>query len=164
MAHGDSVGDLFVHHDEFLQTFAGGGGGSTQLYRVYGLCEIDYMYGEVETLLNADVDNLSLDLFPAAGALVPLTTLVDSASAPVGSMFVKLKDATNALVLKSSVVPFVLENTDWKEPWESTIVGEQGDGTATYIRSTYSGVATNGAIRWHLQWHHLSDAGRILAQ
>lgn len=144
-----------------LQTFSGGGGGSTNLFRVYGIIEIMFIYGVVKTILNADVDNVSLDVFPSGGTLVPLATLVDSATAPVGSLFVKTTDASNALVLKSGVVPFVLENTNWREPFVNAIIGSQGDLTATYIRSTYSGVATSGAIDWHIEWRPLTDDGFV---
>lgn len=147
-----------------VQTFAGGGGSSTQLFRVYGIVQIKFIYGIVETILNADVDNVSLDVFPAGGPLVPLATLVDSASAVAGSMFLKNKDATNALVLKSAATPFIAENTDWKEPFVTTVIGEEGDGTATYIRCTYSGVATSGAIDWHIEYEPLSDDGFIAVQ
>ena len=141
-----------------VQTFAGGGGGSTNLFKVSGIIVIEFIYGIVKTILNADVDNISLDVFPLAGALVPLATLVDSASASAGSIFVKKTDASTALVLKSSAVPFVQENTDWKDPFVETIIGEQ-PGTDTWIRSTYSGVATNGAIDWHVHYRPLSDDG-----
>lgn len=144
-----------------VQTFAGGGGGSTNLFRVHGIVEIQFIYGVVKTNLNADVDNVSLDVFPTAGVLVALAALVDSASAPAGSMFVKATKAADALILKSAVVPFIDEQADWRSPFVSTIIGEQGDGTATYIRSTYSGVATDGAIDWHIDWKQLSDDGFI---
>lgn len=151
----------FENNIHVVQTFAGGGGSSTQLFRVYGIVEILHIYGIVETNLNADVDNISLDVFPAGGTLVALATLIDSASAVAGSLFVKATDASNALVLKSAAVPFIQEQASWKSPFVNTIIGEQGDGTATYIRCTYSGVATNGAIDWHIEWKPLSDEGYV---
>ena len=153
------VGHRKVLHT--IQTFAGGGGSSTNLFKVEGIIKILFMYGIVETVLSADVDNLSLDVFPTGGALVALATLIDSASAAKGSLFVKATDATNALVLKSAAVPFIFENTTFNKLFVTTIIGEQGDGTATHIRSTYSGVATSGAIDWHLEWLPLSDEGNI---
>ncbi len=157
-----SPGDLMNHHVQKLQTFAGGGGGSTQLFQVKGVIEIRHIYGIVVTILNADVDNLSLDIFPAGGALVALATLVDSASAPAGSLFVKMTDASNALVLKSSVVPYIAENTNWREPFINPIIGAQGDGTNTFIRATYSGVATDGAILWSVDYDTLTDTGLLI--
>ena len=144
-----------------LLTFAGGGGTSAELFRVYGIVEINYIYGIVETNLSADVDNVSLDVFPDSGSLVPLTTLVDSASAVKGSLFVKATDASDPLVLISGAVPFVQENTNWRAPFVNTIIGEQGDGTDTHIRCTYSGTGTSGAIYWHIEWRPLSDGGYI---
>lgn len=155
--------DLRNRHLEAIQTFAGGGGGSTNLFRVYGVIEILDMYGIVAVVLNADVDNISLDLFPAGGVLVALAALVDSASAPVGSLFVKQTQAANALILKSAVVPYISEQADWKSPFIETLVGAQGDGTATYIRCTYSGVATDGEIHWHIDWIPESDNGHVVA-
>jgi len=151
----------FENHPHTIQTFTGGGGGSTELFRIYGIVEIMFIYGIVETDLSADVDNISLDIFPDGGSLVPLATLVDSASAPAGSIFVKATDAGDPLVLKSSVVPFVLEQSTWRSPFVNSIIGEQGDGTDTHIRSTYSGVATSGAIDWHIEWRPLSDDGFV---
>ena len=144
-----------------IQTFAGGGGGSTELFRVYGIVQIKFIYGIVETNLNADVDNISLDVFPDGGALVALTTSVDSASAIAGSMFVKKSDAGNPLVLHSGAVPFISEDDTKQKPFTETIIGEQGDGTDTHIRSTYSGVATTGAIDWHIEWEPFSDDGFV---
>jgi len=151
--------------DELLhvtQTFASGGGASTNLFRVYGIIKMMFIYGIVETNLSADVDNLSLDVYPQGGSLVPLATLVDSASALAGSMFLKQTDVGDPLVLKSAAVPFIAEAAGWRSPFISTIVGAKGDGTATYIRSTYSGTATSGAIDWHIEWRPLSDDGNVI--
>ena len=144
-----------------VQTFAGGGGGSTELFRIYGIVEILFIYGIVNTNLSADVDNISLDIFPDAGVLVALTTLVDSASAVAGSMFIKKSDAGNALVLKSAAVPFISEDDTKQKPFTQTIIGEQGDGTDTHIRCTYSGIATSGAIDWHIEWKPRSNDGFV---
>ena len=151
-------GDELLH---VVQTFAGGGGSSTNLFKVIGIVQIHFIYGIVETNLNADVDNISLDVFPAGGSLVPVATLVDSASAVTGSLFIKDGDASNALELHSASVPFIHENTTWRDPFEETVVGQQSDGTDTFIRSTYSGTATNGAIDWHIEWKPLSDDGLV---
>jgi len=163
MAMNSSVGDTLDYHVMKIQTFAGGGGSSTNLFRVKGVVEIIHIYGIVITILNANVDNLSLDLFPTGGAPVALATLVDSATAPVGSMFIKATDATDALILKSAVVPFIQENASFREPTIQTICGAQSDGTATYIRATYSGVATNGAIQWMVDWRDVSVNGLVEA-
>jgi len=162
MSEPGSVGNLYRYALHNIQTFAGGGGSSTNIFRVYGVVELKFIYGIVETNLSADVDNLSLDVFPAGGALVALATLIDSASAPTGSVFLKMTDATNALVLRSAVVPFIAENVNWREPFVNTIIGAQSDGTATYIRCTYSGVATSGAIDWHIDYEPMSDEGLIV--
>ncbi|KKN28563.1 hypothetical protein LCGC14_0852930 [marine sediment metagenome] len=165
MSHGElpgSPGDLHHHHEEKLQTFAGGGGSSDNLFQIKGVIELLHIYGIVETNLSADVDNLSLDVFPTGGALVALATLVDSASAPAGSLFVKMTDATNALVLRSSVVPYIAENTNWREPFVSPIIGAQGDGTDTFIRATYSGVATSGAITWVIEYATVNETGLVI--
>jgi hypothetical protein len=158
---GDSPAELKDYHVMKLQTFAGGGGSSTQLFQVKGIVTIKHIYGVVKVNLSADVDNVSLDLFPTGGALVALATLVDSASAPAGSLFVKERDAGEALVLKSSVVPFVFENTTFNKPFVQTIIGAQGDGTATFVRATYSGVATSGAILWMVDWEQESGNGLL---
>jgi len=147
-----SPGDLALSHIMKLQTFAGGGGASTQLFRVKGVVTVRHIYGIVMVNLSADVDNVSLDVFPTGGALVALAALVDSDSAPAGSLLVKQTQAINALVLKKSTTPFISEQADWRSPFISTIIGAQGDGTATYIRATYSGVATSGAIMWMVDW------------
>ena len=141
-----SVGNVRHNRVHKVLTFDGSGGTSFQLFRVHGIILLEFIYGVVKTTLNADVDNISLDVFPTGGALVALATLVDSASAIKGSLFVKGTGITNALVLKSGAVPFVQENSDWKEPFITTIIGEQGDLTATFIRCTYSGVAPMGLL------------------
>lgn len=163
MAMKGSIGDTVNYHIMATQTFAGGGGSSTQLFRVYGVIIILHIYGIVTTVLSADVDNLSLDVFPTGGALVALAVLVDSDSAPVGSIFVKQTQATNALILKKSTTPFISEQADWRSPFITTLIGAQGDGTATYIRATYSGVATSGAIRWMVDWEAQSMNGYLEA-
>ncbi len=157
-----SPGDLQNHHELKLQTFAGGGGSSDNLFQVKGIIEVRHIYGVIMVDLSADVDNLSLDVFPTGGALVALATLVDSASAPAGSLFVKMTDASTALVLKTSVVPYVAENTNWREPFVNAIIGAQGDGTDTFIRATYSGVATSGAILWILDYDTLNDTALVI--
>lgn len=150
-----------LHHEMKLQTFAGGGGSSTQLFQVEGIVKIMHIYGVVKVNLSADVDNLSLDVFPTGGALVALATLIDSASAPAGSLFVKERDAGEALILKSAVVPFVFENTTFNKPFVTTLIGAQSDGTDTFIRATYSGVATSGAILWMVNYDTISETGLI---
>lgn len=142
-------------------TFGGSGPTSVNLFRVYGIIDITFIYGVVKTNLNADVDNISLDVFPDGGPLVPLTTLVDSASAVVGSLFLKASEAANPLVLQSAATPFIQESTNKKEPFVTTIIGEEGDGTETYIRCTYSGTGTSGAIDWYIHYDPLSDNGYV---
>lgn len=144
-----------------IQTFAGGGGSSTNLFRVYGIVEISFIYGIVETVLSTDVGNINIDLFPAGGAATDITDIVAGGNAAVGSLFIKATEAADPLILQSSATPFIHENTNWREPFVNTILGAQGDGTATYIRSTYSGVATSGAIDWHIEWRPLSDDGFV---
>ena len=162
MSH-DSVAHLRHYLVHTTTTFDADGADSKEIFLVQGIVDILYIYGIVTTILNADVDNLSLDVFPDGGALVALAALVDSATAPVGSLFVKEREAGQTLVLNTSVTCFVFENTTFNKPLYRTIVGEMGDGTPTNIRVTYTGVATDGAIDWHVDYRPLSDDGLLTA-
>ena len=144
------------------QTFAGGGGGSTNLFKVIGTVEIMKIYGHVITALNADVDNLNLE-FDADGTSVDITSAVDVSSAPVGSFFLKNDEASEALVYESSAAASIIEApTGFKaQQVISPFILNAKAGSNSYITADYSGTATNGAIHWHIEWKPLTDDGFV---
>lgn len=146
-------------------TFAGGGGGSDNIFKVSGCVEIHYIYGDVHTILSADVDNIYLDLWDGAVS-VEITDNggggTDTNSADIGSVFIKSEIATTAITLLQSNQGRVEENTSFRLPRTPFILNQKKD-TNTYIRVVYSGVATSGAIQWHCKWEPLTEDGFVEA-
>jgi len=144
---------------------AGGGGSQDNIFKVSGCVEIHYIYGDVHTILNADVDNIYLDLWDGTSS-VEITDNggggTDTNSADVGSVFIKSEIATTAITLLQSNQGRVEENTSFRLPRTPFILNQKKD-TNTYIRVVYSGVATSGAIHWHCKWEPLTEDGFVEA-
>jgi hypothetical protein len=166
-ADNGSVWSNFTFDDEVYHTttFAGGGGGSDNIFKVSGCVEIHYIYGDVHTVLSADVDNIYLDLWDGTVS-VEITDNggggTDTNSADVGSIFIKSEIATTGITLLQSNQGRVEENTSFRLPRTPFILNQKKD-TNTYIRVVYSGVATSGAIHWHCKYFPLTEDGFVEA-
>lgn len=160
-----NVWSNFTFDDEVwhLTTFVGGGGGQDNLFKITGAVEIQFIYGHVETILSADVDNIYLDLWDGTVSVdITDNAGTDTASADVGSLFVKTQDASVVIAMLKSDQGRVQENTNFRKPLTPFILNQKKD-TNTYIRLVYSGVATSGAIHWHCQWAPLVGAAFVEA-
>ena len=155
----------YTFDDEVFHTttFAGGGGGTDNLFQITGSVEIQFIYGNVETVLSVDVDDIYLDLWDGTVAVeITDNAGTDTNSADTGSLFVKTEDATAIITLLQSNQGRVHENTNFRKPLVPFILNQKKD-TATYIRLTYSGVATSGAIHWHCRWEPLTEGAFVVA-
>lgn len=139
-------------------TFVGGSPGGVNLFKVSGIVEIEYIYGQVATVFHADVGNLKLEIFD--GGASDLTTVTAVGAAPVDSFVGKTADITTAITYKSSAAAYIVENSNYRDPQVVFIIGAK-TGVDTYIRCNVSGVATSGAIEFHIKYKPLSDTGFV---
>lgn len=152
--------DNEVYH---TTTFDGSGPGTDNLFKVTGAVEIDYIYGDVDVVLSADVDDIYLDLWDGTNSKeITDSSGTDTDSAPVGSLFIKTEKASSAITLLKADQCRVEENTSFQRPRIPFIANQKAD-TDTYIRVVYSGVATSGAIHWHCRWIPLTEDGFVEA-
>lgn len=155
----------FTFDDEVFHTttFVGGGGSQDNLFKVSGCVEIHYIYGGVETVLSANVDDIYLDLWDGTVSVeITDNAGTDTNSADVGSIFIKSEIATTTITLLQSNQGRVEENASFRQPRTPFILNQKKD-TDTYIRLVYSGVATSGAIHWHCKWEPLTEEGFVEA-
>lgn len=152
--------DDHVHH---VTTFAGGGPGADNIFKITGSVEIRHIFGNVTIILSADVDNIYLALYDGTNT-VEITDSggTDTDSADVGSFFVKTERAATAITLMKSDQCRIEENTNANRPRLPFIVNQKKD-TDTFIQIIYSGVATSGVIHWHCKWFPLSENGFVEA-
>lgn len=161
-----NVWSNFTFDDEVyhVTTFAGAGPTNENLFQVTGSVEIDYIYGTVTTILNADVDDVYLDLWDGTVS-VEITDNggggTDTDSADVGSLLIKTEKATTAITLLKNDQGRVEENTSFRKPRVPFVLTQKKD-TDTYVRLVYSGVATGGVIEWHCKWKPLGDSGFVV--
>ena len=148
-----SFADEVYHRTTFT-----GGAGSSNLFKVTGTAEIQFIFADVETALAADVGNLKIELYD--GAATNITTNVDVSSAPVNSFIAKTEESTKALKYYTAASAMLIEKVDLKK---STFSIVQKNATSTYIRATWDGNAASGVIHWHCQWIPLTETGFIEA-
>jgi len=155
----------YTYDDEVFHTttFGGGGGSQDNLFQVTGSVEIQFIYGNVETVLSADVDDIYLDLWDGTVS-AEITDNggggTDTNSADIGSLFIKTEIATSPITLMQSNQGRVEENTNWRDPRLPFLLTQKKD-TDTFIRVVYSGVATSGAIHWHCRWEPITEDGFV---
>ena len=152
-------GFTFDDHLSVTQTFNASGPTSTNLFRVYGTVLITAFYGHVETVLDGDIGNGYIELDDGTNQL----DVTDSPgpsfnTVPVESYIHKIDDATVQIKIEnSSQVRLYEDSTKFGRDPNFQIIAKTG--AATYIRFTYSGAGTSGAIHWHCQWEPLTDEG-----
>lgn len=138
------------------------GSGTYNLFQVTGIVRINFVYGIVETALPANTTAASLQLFPAGGAAIQLTSVAgsDISSLPVGAMISKGRVAANAIDVADSTLGFVEEQTGFI--FARFSVGQKTGDIAMYIRLNVTEAAPlGGVIHWHVEWEPLSDDGWI---
>ena len=135
------------------------GSGTYNLFQVTGEVQINHIYGIVTTALPAATTAASLQLFPAGGAAIQLTSLAgsDISSLPVGSMINKAATAATAISVSNSTLGFLSEQTGLL--LAIFAVGQKTGGIATYVRLNVTEVGTSGAIDWYCDWQPLSNDG-----
>ena len=144
-------------------TFAGGGPGAQNLFRVYGAVEVEYISGDVTVALNADVDDIYLHLYDGTNSELITSSLgggVNTDSAGVGSFFTKTAPASAKLTMLKSDQGRVYEQTSFVTP-RVPFIANADETAPTYIRLEWDGVATSGEIHWHLKWRPLSEIGFV---
>jgi len=140
------------------------GAGSENLFEILGSVNIIYIYGDVHEAIHADVDNLNLELYD--GTAYDITGNVDTASAPVGSLFMKTKTLGEAMSLDSAAAATLNEDSTEKNGAFPFIITAKNSGN-TYIRATWTGAAgagVTGIIHWHIYWSPLNEDGFVVAQ
>ena len=140
----------------------GGASGTANLFQVTGSVNVLYIYGHVETAMNADVDTLYLELDDGTNQINVTGTGTDPNSAGVGSLFVKTLLAANNLTLLQSDEVRLDESASGKKGGQSFVVNQKA-ATDTFIRCGWTGTGATGVIHWHIQWEPVSDLGFIVA-
>ena len=135
------------------------------LFTITGIVEIEFLHGHVKEPTNAELGNC---LFRVHGTDGPtnanLTTATACTSLPAGSLIAKIADASVALSVSSSAAPFVVENTNFRDPRVSAIVGADNSGTTTIqFFSDDSAGNKDGKIHFHCKWRPVSDNGFVAA-
>lgn len=152
-------------HVHKLLTFDGSGGTSANLFQLTGTIEIYKLYGHVEATLNANIGKVFFDLFPTGGTAIEITDNntggVDISSAPIGSFLYKANVATSFATYESSALGFIQENAQFNSPTVPFILGQKLT-VDTFIRLTYAGTGTDGAMDFHVEWHPLTDNGNLV--
>jgi len=152
-----NVWDLHFQTSKYKRhSFSGAGAGSENLFKITGTVNIYGLHADVETGLSADVGNVKYEMIEGANAS-DITDTVASASAPEGSYFAKEKKSADALTLYGSGASQLIEETDLKK----AVFAINAIGATTYIRFTWSGTATTGALHHHCDWEPLSDNGFV---
>lgn len=128
------------------------------LFLVAGTVEVIRISGEVQTALNADVDNCKLEIWD--GGATDLTTTADISSAPLDS-FVGLIGAIASALSYTTSAAAALVAWITEAAGGFTMVAKRG--TSTYIRLNSDGTATDGAIKWSIVWRALTDEGLVTA-
>ena len=62
---------------------------------------MEFIYGDVDTILHADINNLKLELYDGTVA-ADITDNVDTDTAPVGTVFAKTKTLSEAMAIIKS--------------------------------------------------------------
>lgn len=128
------------------------------LFLVAGTVEIVRIVGEVQTALNADVDNCKLEIYD--GGATDITTTTDISSAPLDSLLGKAGALAAAMTYVSSAAAALLA---WITEAAGGFTLTAKRGTSTYIRLNSDGTATDGAIKWNVRWRALTDEGSVTA-
>jgi len=150
---------LSVHTD---WSVVGGAAGTDNLFQVTGSVRVLYIYGHVETQMNADVDTLYLELDDGINQVNVTGTTLDPNSAEVGSLIIKTLAAANNLVLLQADEVRLDESSDGKKGGAGFIVTAK-TGANSYIRCGWTGTGATGVIHWHVQWEPVTDEGFIVA-
>jgi len=162
-----NVWSNFEYADEVyhITTFAGGGGSFDNLFKITGSVQIEYIFGDVDVVLSADIDDIYLEAYDGTNA-VEITDNggggTDVSNAGVGSLIIKTEKATAGITLYNSSQVRVGENTNFRRPRIPFFI-TQKSGADTYIRVVYSGVATSGKIHWHCKWEPVDEDGFVEA-
>ncbi len=136
----------------------GGGAGSDNLFEFTGSVQILGLRADVTTQLHADINNIKFTWWNGTSS-TDITDNVDTASAPVGSLFVKEKKSSDALKLYSSASGDIMEEVDIKKAVFGLVAKEGADN---YIRATWSGNGNSGALHTHIVWQPITEDGFVI--
>jgi len=137
------------------------GSGTYNLFQITGIVQINHIWGHVTEAMPNNTTAASLQLFPAGGAAIQITSLAGTAfsNLPVGSMINKGLPAANAITVSDATLGFVNEQTGLI--FATFVVGQKTAGIATYIRLNVTEAGTSGAIHWHVDWEPITDDGFV---
>ena len=138
--------------------------GSAQynLFQVTGIVYVSLIYAHVETATPANKTAASLQLFPAGGAAIQITSLAgsDISDLPAGSLIVKDNVVANAITVDDSTLGYISEQLGFLF---SPFFAGQKVAIDTYIRLNITEAGPDGGlIHWHAIWTPLSDAGLLV--
>jgi len=143
-------------------TFAGADT-TYNLFKVTGSVKVNNIYGLVETVIPNTSSSMHLSLYSTGGE-VDITNNVgapDIDTAPVGSLLIRIGNATDVLIYRSAATPTVAEATA-KNPEDPVICTADYDQD-TYIRINLTAALASGMMHWHCDWEPLGDNGWLEA-
>ena len=137
------------------------GSGTYNIFQITGIVQINHIWGHITEATPVNTTAASLQLFPAGGAAVQLTSLVgsDISSLPIGSMINKGLPVANAIDVADATLGFLNEQTGLI--FATFSVGQKAAGIATYIRLNVTEAGADGTIHWHADWKPITDDGLV---
>jgi len=139
------------------------GSGTYNLFQITGAIQVNLIWGHVTTALPILTTAASLQLFPAGGAAIQLTSLVgsDLSALPTGSLVIKDQLAAVAVGVGDSTLGFLSEQLGFI--FSRFAIGQQTGGIATYIRLNVTEAAPlGGVIHWHIKWEPVTDGASLI--
>lgn len=140
------------------------GSGTYNLFQVTDVVKIHHIWGHVETAIPLNTTAASLQLFPAGGAAIQLTSLAGSnlSSLPAGSLINKANTAAVAIAVSDATLGFLSEQTGLI--FALFALGQKTGGIATYIRlNVTEAVPLGGEIHWHVEWSPITESSNLVA-
>ena len=152
--------DLSVDEEVFHSTdiSASTASGYDNLFKVTGSVNIVFIYGDVHEAIDATVNDIKLALYD--GASTNITNDVNTASAPVKSLFIKTKLAANAMELMKSDAASINESSSQNKGALPFVITAK-NGTDTFIRAVWDGADSVGEIHWHCHWERITEDGFV---
>lgn len=137
---------------------------SYNVAQIFGIVTLKKIHINVLTQFSSNIRNFYLSIYDGATDVpISASTGLTLDNAPVGSLITRIKDSSELLDYESGATCFIAENTNFREVQTEVICGSKGDGTATYLRLTYTttDAPSSGKIRGHIEWDKITDDGFV---
>ena len=137
------------------------------LFTVTGVVLIQHIWGVVTTAIGINKTAASLQLFPAGGAAIQLTSVAGSvlSAMPLNTLISKDAVVGTAISVYDATTPFYAEPVATpNKTFSQFAVGQETADVVTTIRlAVTEGGAEGGTIEWHVQWSPVSSDGWLVA-